>query len=228
MMDELPGIFNRLVWAWQLRQHRGQALDADQAVQREFEEGSDRVQQWLNEEMTIVIESEGRRLFEGMQLDAEAFEFTSDAKSLRILFNAWAEENGVGTLGRNTLAKRLTSKNGVIRVRVGPTRKERFNICKRSETEDPEASEASDTTSGDTRKSSPEGPMEGRGERSGEKASGASKSLRIAAADPCPRPGCRHEVELNPKYFKGPSWYCPAHGHLGLVDDTDPGEEARP
>jgi hypothetical protein len=45
-------------------------------------------------------------------------------------------------MGRNTLVKRLTSKNGVLRVRIGETRKERFAIRHRREDEDPEAPEA--------------------------------------------------------------------------------------
>jgi putative DNA primase/helicase len=187
MMDELPGIFNRLVQAWQARRKRGEALNANPTVQREFEAGSDRVQQWLDEEMESLTEWDGKPVTEGMQLPAEAFDETSDAKSLRILFNAWARENGVGEMGRNTLIKRLTSKNDVVRVRVGPTRRERFATRPRKEGEekpsDPEASEgpeASEATNLDSGSQADTQELD----KDGAKASGASGSSRPRRVDP--------------------------------------------
>jgi putative DNA primase/helicase len=140
LREELPGIFNRLVRARQERRDRGHDLGIDAAVKREFEQASDRVSQWLDEEMVQLREWEGQKVQEGQQLPAEAFDETMDAKSLRIWFNVWAEANGYGEMGRNKLVHRLTSKNGVLRVRVGPTRKERFTLRKRREDEDPEGS----------------------------------------------------------------------------------------
>jgi putative DNA primase/helicase len=143
MMRELPGILNRLIAAYRARRERGHDLNVNPAIRQEFEHASDRVAQWVAEEMVHLREFDGKRVEEGMQLPAEALDWTSDAKSLRGLFNVWAGENGFHEIGRNTLIQRLTSKNGVVRVRVGPTRKERFAIRKRREGEDPEVPEAS-------------------------------------------------------------------------------------
>jgi putative DNA primase/helicase len=148
LREELPGIFNHLVRAWQARRDRGRDLDIDPAVQREFEHASNRVSQWISEEMAYLDEWEGAPVTEGMRLPEEALRVTMDAKSLRLNFNGWAKANGYGEMGRNKLIQRLTSTNGVVRVRVGPTRKERFAISRQRETEDPEASEAFTSTVG--------------------------------------------------------------------------------
>jgi putative DNA primase/helicase len=148
MLKELPGIFNHLVRAWQARRDRGRELTTDAAVRQEFEQASDRVSQWVAEEMVMLHEYGGEPVADGVQLPAEALSETSDGKSLRTMFEAWAEANGVKGMGRNTLINRLTSKNGVVRVRVGPTRRERFAIRRRRDGENPEGSEAFTSTVG--------------------------------------------------------------------------------
>jgi P4 family phage/plasmid primase-like protien len=187
MLKELPGIFNRLVQAWQARQARGRDLDQDPAVRQEFEQASDRVTQWVAEEMIVLHEYDGRRLSEGQQLPAEAFDETMDAKSLRILFDSWAAANGSRGMGRNMLISRLTSKNGVLRVRIGPTRKERFAIRKRREDEDPEGTEAFVQPQLNSLKEGDEGGLEDVG-KGGVKASEPSGTLRPGGVGPADSP----------------------------------------
>jgi putative DNA primase/helicase len=175
LREELPGIFNLLVRAWQERKARGHDLDVDPAVQAEFEQASDRVSQWLAEKMLIPEELAGVRIQEGVELPAEASGLVLDAQSLRIRFNAWAEQNGYGQMGRNKLIHRLTSKNGVVRVRVLPTRKERFAILDRPEDWEPEGSGGSGGFSNTVVDSETvKGQNEDHISKSGAKASGAS------------------------------------------------------
>jgi putative DNA primase/helicase len=55
MREELPGILNRLIDAYRKRKERGRDLVTNPAIQREFEQASDRVQMWMAEEMTIIV-----------------------------------------------------------------------------------------------------------------------------------------------------------------------------
>jgi putative DNA primase/helicase len=132
MMAELPGILARLVRAWQRRRARGEDLRTNPAVRQEFEAASDRVQQWLDEEMFIV-----RALLEGQEVPAGQFSDGSTPTELHRMFTHWAGQNGHHGMGRNKLTQRLTSRDGVVEVRIVPGRVRALNIRKRRDTDDP-------------------------------------------------------------------------------------------
>ncbi|MFD7246967.1 DNA primase family protein [Streptomyces massasporeus] len=115
IMAELPGILARWVRAWQAKNVRGGYLPTADAVREEFETRSDRVRQWIAEELEIT-ESGG-----------------STPAELHRRFNRWAETQGVGSFGRNKLMDRLKNCPGVREVRVGTARARGLNLTFKSE-----------------------------------------------------------------------------------------------
>jgi putative DNA primase/helicase len=123
MMDELPGILVRLVRAWQRRAARGAFRPTSPEVREEFETLSDRVRQWLDEDMEILpVAGPGAVVAAG---EGET------ATRLSQIFNEWAKVNSVGILGRNKFAQRLTSNNGVQDVRIGAQKTRGYNVIRR-------------------------------------------------------------------------------------------------
>lgn len=136
MSQELPGILNRLVRARQRRVQRGHDLFTAPEIRAEFERASDRVQMWLEEEMRIVIEHDGRTVIEGMSLPTDC---GTAPTPLTDFFNEWAQENHMAGLGRKGLIQRLTSRDGVgiVNVRLGRDKKRGLNLVKRNESDNP-------------------------------------------------------------------------------------------
>jgi putative DNA primase/helicase len=124
MMDELPGILVRLVRAWQRRAARGGFIATAPDVADEFDRLSDRVRQWLSEDMTIipVVAEPG--------VAEPSVDQGTTATELSKIFNEWAKVNNVGGLGRNKLIQRLTSNDGVMAVRIGAAKTRGYNIIK--------------------------------------------------------------------------------------------------
>jgi putative DNA primase/helicase len=128
MRQELPGILNRLVRAWRQRQERGQDLPPNVAIRKEFELASDRVQQWVEEEMTVVTEFEGQAVVDGQYLPQAV---STVPKVLSEMFNRWADENHLAGMGRNKLVQRLTSRDDVRSVRQKVTGSRALNLIRR-------------------------------------------------------------------------------------------------
>jgi putative DNA primase/helicase len=126
LREELPGIVNRWVKAYQRFLLRGNYAPTDTRVDTEFEQGSDRVRQWVAEMLAVVAVS-GRSILPPTE--------ATTATQLSALFSAWATANGGHTLGRNKLVMRLTSINGVERVRIAPTKAWGLNLVVRPEGE---------------------------------------------------------------------------------------------
>jgi putative DNA primase/helicase len=102
---ELPGIFARLVRAWQRRAQRGRWLDTDPEVMEEFETLSNRVLQWVSEEMTVV-ETDGRTVVEAGEL--------TGIRDLWHSFKLWADGS---TMSSKKFKAHLLSIRGVQEVR---------------------------------------------------------------------------------------------------------------
>lgn len=126
LREELPGIVQRWVKAYQRYLSRGNYAPTHAGVGAEFEQGSDRVRQWVAEMLTVVALS-GR----AVALSTEA----TTATQLAALFSAWATANGGHAIGRNKLVMRLTSIDGVNRVRIAPTKAWGLNLVVRPEGE---------------------------------------------------------------------------------------------
>jgi putative DNA primase/helicase len=148
--DELPGVLVRWVRAWQRLAGRGTYRQTNAEIRREFETRSDRVRQWLDEEMIVTLTgSNGEPVAvpgphvpavlqsktagtpeEGSELPAPA---VSTATELARMFASWASVNGTGhPMGRNKLNERLTSTNGVSRVRRVGTGVRGLNVSRRA------------------------------------------------------------------------------------------------
>lgn len=144
MLQELPGILNRLIRAWQERKARGHDLDADPVVRQKFEQASDRVALWMAEEMRIVSRVTTRKdakdplraikpVAPGMTLAAD-MALTRD--ELYESFTEWAVENGARiSMGKSKLMQRIQSMPGVVEVRIGRSKVRGFNIRRRKEDE---------------------------------------------------------------------------------------------
>jgi putative DNA primase/helicase len=123
LAEELPGILVRWVKAYRAHVERGyRYLDTDAAVQEEFDHGSDRVRQWVAEEMEI-------HPVERADQEVPVGQFSTSTE-LAGSFHQWATRNQGSGMGRNHLKARLTSINGVMEVR-GPERKRGLNVTKR-------------------------------------------------------------------------------------------------
>jgi putative DNA primase/helicase len=125
---ELPGIFNRLVRAWQARKARGSFLETVPEIRHEFETMSDRVRQWLDEDMEVIREVDGVAVSRGSSWPVAV---STTPTELSRLFNRWAEANNTSTMGRNKVTQRLTSYDGVVEVRQVPTKARALNIVAR-------------------------------------------------------------------------------------------------
>jgi len=119
LREELPGIVQRWVRAYQRYLLRGNYAPTDTRVGDEFEQGSDRVRQWVAEMLSVVAVL-GRTILPPTE--------ATTATQLSALFAAWAKENGGHTIGRNKLIARLTSIDGVERVRIAPTKDRGLNV----------------------------------------------------------------------------------------------------
>jgi putative DNA primase/helicase len=105
MLAELPGILRRWVAAWQ--RARTDPTPPDERVGAAFEGASDRVRQWVAEEMEVIP-------LTGSATVPGALTPTELARS----FARWAEDGGGPPIGRNKLVSRLLSIRGVREVRT--------------------------------------------------------------------------------------------------------------
>ncbi len=126
LREELPGIVQRWVKAYQRFLLRGNYQPTDTGVSSEFERGSDRVRQWVAEILAVVA-TNGRKVLPPTE--------ATTATQLSALFSAWARDNGGHSIGRNKLMARLTSIDGVERVRIAPTKAWGLNLIVRPEGE---------------------------------------------------------------------------------------------
>lgn len=147
--DELPGVLVRWVRAWQRLAGRGTYRATAADVRAEFETRSDRVRQWLEEEMVVTLIDEGGRpvpvagSFAGDGLARRQFstpapeqelpaDLASTPSELITMFGSWATAAGTGRpMGRNKLVERLTSINGVQRVRKSGGGQRALNVTRR-------------------------------------------------------------------------------------------------
>lgn len=123
MMNELPGILVRLVKAWQRFHARGGYSPTLPEVQQAFEIGSNRVRQWVSEEMEVT-DTAGK--------NEVARDQGSTGAELHRLFGAWTETQKAKPMGRKAFIAHLTSVNGVQDVRIMPNRSRGFNVIKRT------------------------------------------------------------------------------------------------
>jgi len=136
IMGELEGILVRLVIAWNRMSERGAYSPTLPKVRTAFEIGSNRVRQWIEDEMWIyeaggrtkVAPDEGRTL-----------------KELHRLFGRWAEENKTSSMGLKTFTGHLTSVNGVREVRIMPNSSRGYNVAPKRRGED-QGAEGADLT----------------------------------------------------------------------------------
>lgn len=136
IMRELPGILVRLVLAWQRMSTRGGYSPTLPKVRTAFEIGSNRVLQWIDDEMSVVDT--------GGRLKVPPTQGTTPAE-LHRAFSKWAEINRTSIMGRKTFLGHLTSINGVKEVRIMPNSARGFNIVKGSKDQD-QGAEGADST----------------------------------------------------------------------------------
>jgi putative DNA primase/helicase len=104
MLEELPGILRRWVAAWQ--RARTDPTPPDERVGAAFEGASDRVRQWVSEEMEVV------------RCDSLEVPGALTPTELARSFARWAEDGGGPPIGRNKLVSRLLSIPGVREART--------------------------------------------------------------------------------------------------------------
>jgi putative DNA primase/helicase len=121
MMNELPGILVRLVKAWQRFHARGGYSPTLPEVREAFEVGSNRVRQWISDEMEVA-ETGGRTVVESGKGMTGA--------ELHRVFTAWTEVQKSKPLGRKAFTAHLTSVNGVMDVRIMPSKARGFNVIR--------------------------------------------------------------------------------------------------
>jgi putative DNA primase/helicase len=128
MKQELSGILNRLISAYQERQRRGTDLEIDPGIQYEFDRASDRVYLWLSDEKMIVHEhSQGRdkkELEKNKKVVVPGMTVTrfegSTNSDLFFDFGQWAKNSGGNMrMGKGKFLQRLAAIPGVVPVRVG-------------------------------------------------------------------------------------------------------------
>jgi P4 family phage/plasmid primase-like protien len=124
MMNELPGILVRLVAAWQRFHARGGYSPTLPEVRVAFEVGSNRVRQWISEEMEVT-DAAGKN-------EVARNQGTTGAE-LHRLFGAWTEIQKAKPMGRKAFIAHLTSVNAVKDVRIMPNRSRGFNVVQRTE-----------------------------------------------------------------------------------------------
>jgi putative DNA primase/helicase len=103
---ELPGVLVRLVKAYRRLRERGSYLPTDAATSAEFEIGSDRVRQWLEDEMTVIPGIREGEYVESRQC--------STRTELTRMFNVWAQRNYGASMNMKTVIGRLVSIAGVV------------------------------------------------------------------------------------------------------------------
>jgi len=140
IMTELPGILARWVRAWQRREARGVYAQTAPAVQKEFENRSDRVRQWVSETSKVLEQAyPGPGSSCGQNCPAGSFGRCRVHGTARTVlyadFLSWAKESGGAKLGRNKFYDRLTCIDGVGEARIGESRIRGYNIIRKSEEE---------------------------------------------------------------------------------------------
>jgi putative DNA primase/helicase len=171
MLEELPGILNRLVAAYRARKERGNWLETSPDVQREFEQASDRVQMWVAEEMEIVP-----GLTPGQTVTVDQ---GNTGKWLAHLFNDWADR----PMGRNKVIQRLAQLPGVVEVRLGGhgSAVRGFNVVERKAVP---AEPAVPATISETSQLTEQGTGEVKSNEVSQETAGTAGSAGTATADP--------------------------------------------
>lgn len=124
IMDELPGILVRFVQAWHRMNDRGGYTPTLPEVREAFEIGSNRVRQWISDEMEVA-EVGGKSIV--------ATDQGTTGAELHRLFTAWTELQKSKPMGRKSFTAHLTSVNGVKEVRILPSKGRGFNVIRRTE-----------------------------------------------------------------------------------------------
>jgi DNA polymerase-1 len=138
--EELPGVLNRWITAYQRLRSRGRFLPTKQDVQDKFDIASNRVRQWVEDEMVIIgtHPTDGRAVAPGMELPAG---YATGPRQLYQRFNHWADSVGGMKLGEKRVIARLRSIPGVCDVKVLPNRAIALNVVVNKEELDPFAYE---------------------------------------------------------------------------------------
>jgi phage/plasmid-associated DNA primase len=124
MLQELPGILNRWVAAYQRLTGRGHFQPSAADIAREFETRSDRVLQWLDEAMIITPATPGATL---------PVDKCRTAHELHTEFNRWADRDNSPRVKMSTVTDRLRTVPGVTDEVWKPNRARAWNIAPRPE-----------------------------------------------------------------------------------------------
>jgi P4 family phage/plasmid primase-like protien len=108
---ELPGVLNRWIKANQRLRARSNFLATDPDVQKEFDIASDRVQQWVEEEMSVICHHpDGRAVVPGMVLPEGS---ATQPRALYQKFIAWTSRSGGPPLAERRFIARVKAIDGV-------------------------------------------------------------------------------------------------------------------
>lgn len=130
MEDELPGVLRRWQLAFIRLRKRGSFAQTVAEVATDFKVKTDRVQLWMTEEKRIVYSIRGKNGVD-VALSGGASVGTATGTSKAELYDeyrTWIKDNGYTALGKQKFLSRLTSMNGVIEVRIKPSKIRGLNI----------------------------------------------------------------------------------------------------
>jgi DNA polymerase-1 len=131
MMAELPGLLAALVAAWRRLTDRGHYAVTAPGVARDFETSSNRVRLWVEDECQIHRWRVDGRSGEVVAVSPGAVLPPSQATTpadLRRQFARWSAENGTGDMGLKLFKSHLTSVDGVLDVRLSPSKSRAYNV----------------------------------------------------------------------------------------------------
>lgn len=126
MRDELPGVLVRWIVALSRLTQRGTFAVTDPDAASEFETATDRVRLWVAEERaTVALLPDGTAVAEGMTVGTATGTTKAD---LFEAYRSWAKDNGYGAIGKQKFLARLTSIDGIVEVRIRPSKTRGLNI----------------------------------------------------------------------------------------------------
>lgn len=123
IMQELPGVVVRLVRAWARMRERGGYQPTNPRVRRAFEIKSNRVLQWITDEM-MIIETGTLMVPEGGG---------NSLTDLYQRFTKWSADQKAAPMGRKTFTSHLESQTGVREVRIGAKKTRGYNVVTKRE-----------------------------------------------------------------------------------------------
>jgi putative DNA primase/helicase len=131
---ELPGVLNRWIKANQRLRHRGNFRATNSSVQHEFDVASNRVLQWVTDEMEVITtHPDGRPVTTGMELPET---HATKPRVLYAKFSVWADRVGGTKLGEKRFRARVKLIPGVHDVRIKPHSLAAINVVEKREGSD--------------------------------------------------------------------------------------------